>query len=256
MQPSQQRLEQALATWPVWNVELDQPPRVKAPMGGGLSNSSWLVDIGNARCVLRLNNQDQHIWQIDRSAEYQIHRAVEAEGLAPEILHCDISTGFLVTRYIEGQVLNPRDLTDPGIRAELAEAIGHYSKLNLSLPTFDYSKHLKRYVSVLQDLGAEVPDILARSIAAVEAEVNKFQRDGWQPCLVHHDLESRNIIRSDTGLKIIDWEYAAMGYGGMDLAVLGGMHSEPYAVVPVLRELIDDLWYLIEERSSDVADNK
>ena len=253
MQDSDPRLQRALDTWPLWNVQLSDAPRVIAPLGGGLSNSSWLLAMGDAKCVLRLNNQDHQIWQIDRVAEYKIHRAVEAIGLAPEILHCDLSTGFLVTRYIEGKVLSSRDLTDPVIGIDLAEAIQRFSQLDLNLPAFNYAKHLDRYVAVLRRLGGAVPDILCRTIAAVEPEIKAFQSSDWRPCLVHHDLESRNIIQSDQGLKIIDWEYGAMGYGGMDLAVLGSRYTEPHAVVPALRELINDLWYLIEELASDVA---
>jgi len=253
MQVSDPRLQRALDTWPSWNVQLSDAPRVLAPLGGGLSNSSYLLAMGDAKCVLRLNNQDHQIWQIDRAAEYKIHRAVEAIGLAPEILYCDLSTGFLVTRYIEGRVLGSRDLTDSAIRTDLAQAIQHFSQLNLNLPTFNYSEHLDRYVAVLRGLGGAVPDILCRTIAAVEPEIKAFQSSGWRPCLVHHDLESRNIIQSDQGLKIIDWEYGAMGYRGMDLAVLGSMYNEPHSVVPALRELINDLWFLIEELVSDIA---
>lgn len=251
MQDSPQRLEKALETWPLWNLALIGVPSVVGPVGGGLSNSSWLVEAGDHRCVLRLNNTDHHIWRIDRAAEYRIHRAVEAIGLAPEIIYCDLSAGFLVTRFIEGKVLGPRDLADSQMRKQLAVAIDQFSRLQISLPTFNYSSHLAHYVSMLRELGGEVPGILARAISGAQPEIDMFQDSGWSPSLVHHDLQSQNVILSDNGLKIIDWEYAAMGYAGMDLSVLGTIYEEPCPVVPLLQELIEDLWYLIEERVAD-----
>jgi len=39
---------------------------------------------------------------------------------------------------------------------------------------------------------------------------------GWTPVLCHHDLIPENILETDDGLVLLDWEYASLGHPDFD----------------------------------------
>src|SRR5687768_17407405 len=66
----------------------------------GLTNDSWLVRTAGAAVVVRINNPNARVLQVDREAEAEILRVVADAGIGAEVLACDPSRHLLVTRYL------------------------------------------------------------------------------------------------------------------------------------------------------------
>ena len=246
------RLEEALSSWPLWRPAPSRKPEVTGHLDAGLTNDAWLVDAGGKQVVVRLNSPFGREFNIDRVRELYIHRAVSELGYAPPILYCNIDAGYLVSEFIAGDVWGDEDLHNANNQYNLLCAMTRLQKIPLPFAKFDYWRHLCHYESCLIRLGVEMArDLRARKARMAEA-IQAFQNGGWKPCLVHHDLSAGNIIAREGQLFILDWEYAACGYQGMDFPAFDEGLSEP-SVVADLSALINEYWLLLKEQLLETA---
>jgi thiamine kinase len=241
----QSRLDSALDTWPAWLPGLSRRPVVAAPIHEGLTNRSWLIMTERGRAILRINSPHHAIWGIDRERELSIHLAVAEQELAPKILYCDPGWQFLVTEFVEGSVWDRDSIGRSGRELQVLALIQKMQQIELTLPRFDYVSHLEHYRTQLDELGVPVPEDIEARWRQHRDAIGHFQKASWRPVLVHHDLLSGNIIDSPRGLKVIDWEYAALGHGALDSISLQRDLSEAEPVVAVLARLMNDYWFLL-----------
>jgi len=224
--PSAQRLEAALGSWRHWSPAPASRPLVVKEMPGGKTNHSWRLETDCGPAVLRLNCRHDHLLGIDRQREHRILLAVVAAGIAPELWYNDPAAGFMVCGYIEGRVWCQTDFDNPSSQQRLLALVDRYSSLSVSLPAFDYLAHLDHYHQQLEESGIALPTELRDKLQRWREPIAAWQRDSWQPRLTHHDLTPANIIENDSGISIIDWEYAALGCADLDRQALQGTRSQ------------------------------
>src|ERR687886_753665 len=73
-------------------------------LGGGITNRNFKVSVGEEAFVLRIGGKDTELLGIDRAAEHAASRIAAGLGLAPEVVAFVEPEGYLVTRYVEGEV--------------------------------------------------------------------------------------------------------------------------------------------------------
>ena len=246
------KLDEALDRWPLWQQPgLSRRPNIIDQLPGGLTNTSWLVETATGFAVVRVNSLHDTALNIDRFREKQIHRAAARAGLAPSILFCDLLNGILVTEYISGTIWQAESFGLPHNQNRVRQLLDNIQKIKLPLPKFDYWQHLCHYESCLKSLGASIPDELECRKKHHKASIEEFQLASWTPVLTHHDLQSGNVIEREGQLYVIDWEYAAMGYGGMDCQLLSCENTSEWAVIPLLQGLISDYWLVLKNQLTD-----
>src|SRR5579863_9019342 len=74
------------------------------PLGGGITNYNFLVKVEADLFVLRVGGKDTELLGIDRRFEHEASRAAAALGIGPEVVAFVEPEGYLVTRYVEGEV--------------------------------------------------------------------------------------------------------------------------------------------------------
>lgn len=239
------RLDKALATWPHWQVRLSAAPIIEGELHGGLSNRSWLVNTGAGRAVVRLNSTRDGVFNIDRERERTVLNTLAGRDFIPDIWFCDPAQGVLVSGFVEGEIVGDQAQRQPRIQEQMGELLARIQGTALDLPKFDYWQHLTHYRRQVLRLELPVPAPLVELFAQYGEALRRFQDAHWQPVLVHHDLTPANLIATERGLVLLDWEYAARGYGGMDtLAWFSG--DDPFAIeVDVYRQLINGYWQLL-----------
>ncbi|MDY0069918.1 MAG: choline kinase family protein [Porticoccaceae bacterium] len=238
------RLARALASWPRWRVGLRRAPMVVGRLPGGLTNDSWRLDTAAGPAVIRLNRHAGERLGIDRGAEARVLEAVAAAGIAPQLWHNDPKAGYLVTAFVPGRPWSPADMDDPRQRRRLAAVVDRYRTLPVALAPRDYLAYLDNYWQQLRVLGIPAPAELAARWQRQGDAIARWQRAGWPPVLVHHDLTPGNILDTGEGLVLIDWEYAALGPAALDDLALGGPAPPPVAE---LAALINDLWQVVRD---------
>ena len=222
------------------------PPGVEA-LNGGTSNHHYRLTIGPEIHLLRLGRQESHLLGIDRIRERSATMMAETLGVGAELLWTDPTTGALVTRFIRGSHLAAESAAAPATLRRIVESLrlvhaapplsGRFSPFDAATEMHEMA--LERGVVP----PAEIEDAFVL-LARIEAAVPPAPPD--VPC--HGDLRPGNLIDDGQRIRIIDWEYAAMGDRFFDL---GNLASHLALSDEGSRELLES--YFGEVRPADLA---
>src|SRR4030065_2148972 len=92
-------LEESIARVPHWACS----SKLKAtPLGGGITNNNFRIDVGGESFVLRIVGVDTELLGINREHEYAANLAAGKLGIAPEGYFFIPPAGYLGTPFVDG----------------------------------------------------------------------------------------------------------------------------------------------------------
>lgn len=167
---------------------------------------------------------------VDREWECRVLAVASAAGIAPVIERCEPRLGVLVARWEEGQALSTGEARRPATAVRVAQLARRVHALKpagdarvlraadwiqqyrgaASPPAIDPKSAVRTRVLAAGDdlLRAEA----ARRLSALEA------LPSTPAVLCHSDLHCANLVASERGLILLDWEYAHVSEALWDLA--------------------------------------
>lgn len=235
-------LEQTLSDWQSWSAS---KPVVIEPLEGGRTNHSFLVEAGSQQVVVRINAENGQSLGIDRQREADILSLLQPVGCVPEIRF--MNDQVLISEFIAG-----RQWTDDHLKStENFEKITRLLNKIQGIPLPENSQR-RSYVDYCQHYIQQLPKSRQASeksvIKALEHVALEVDQSSWEPVISHHDLVPENLIETEQGLFILDWEYAAYGHPAIDFVRLyGGGYSHPITEkILLLQKGIDELWSLVQ----------
>lgn len=173
------------------------------PLGGGITNRNFKVTAGREAFVLRIGGNDTGLLGIDRDVEHIASLAAASLGIGPEVVAFLEPEGFLVTRFVDGEVG----------RVSVDEAAATLRRLHGGARIagrFDAFRVVEAYAEIAGRRGPEWAHVIARQI--------EVRRTGAPLVPCHNDLLAANFIHDGDRVWIVDWEYAGMGDPAFDLA--------------------------------------
>jgi thiamine kinase-like enzyme len=197
--------------WPGRQVSIE-------PLGGGITNRNFKVEVGGQEFVLRIGGTDTELLGIDREAEHAASSVAAELGLGPEVVAFIEPEGYLVTRFVDGEV-GKIDVDRVGGALRLLHD-------GPALPgRFDSFRVVEAYRATAREHGVAVPS--AYEVAKEIADRIERRRSGapLRPC--HNDLLNANFIDDGIRLWLVDWEYAGMGDPFFDLGNFAVNHELP-----------------------------
>jgi thiamine kinase-like enzyme len=187
--------------WPGQHVSIE-------PLGGGITNRNFRVEAAGQEFVLRIGGKDTELLGIDRAAEHAASRVAADLGLGPEVVAFVEPEGYLVTRFVDGEV-GKVDLDRVGAALRRLHD-------GPALPArFDSFRVVEAYRATAHERGITVPPAYARAKEIADQIERRRAGRTFRPC--HNDLLSANFIDDGTRLWLVDWEYAGMGDPFFDL---------------------------------------
>jgi thiamine kinase-like enzyme len=204
------------------------------PLGGGITNRNFKVAVDGEAFVLRIGGKDTELLGIDRHAEHAASRIAADLGLAPEVVGFVEPEGYLVTRFVEGEVG----------RVDIEQVGRGLARLHAgpAFPArFDSFRVVVVYRATALERGVAVPAAYERAKEVADAIERRRAGVASRPC--HNDLLNANFIAERGRSWIVDWEYAGMGDPFFDLG--------NFAVNHELDE--DGEWRLLRAYGSDDA---
>ena len=179
------------------------------PLGGGITNHNFKVRAGGETFVLRIGGNDTGLLGIDRQVERSASVAASALGIGPDVVAFLEPEGYLVTRFIDGEVG----------QVTIEEAADLMRRCHAGPPIagrFDSFRVVETYAV---EGRIEHSNVASRYAWAKEVADRIEARRGVVPlCPCHNDLLAGNFIHDGDRLWIVDWEYAGMGDPAFDLA--------------------------------------
>ncbi|MBI2823897.1 MAG: phosphotransferase [Planctomycetia bacterium] len=217
--------------------ELAEPHSV-TPLGGGITNRNYRVESKGGAFVLRVAGEDTALLGIDRDREHACARAAAAVGVGAEVIAYLPHHAALVTRFVEGRVLSVKDAAASDVLARAVRSLRTYHRGPAVPGEFSAFRTIRDYHRLAVErrvpMSADVPRALAE-LAAIERALGP--PEALRPC--HNDLLPSNLIDDGTGVRIIDWEYAAMGDPFFDL----GNFAENHLLSPAQEEELLRLYF-------------
>ena len=187
--------------WPGLDVSIE-------PLGGGITNRNFRAVAAGQEFVLRVGGKDTELLGIDRAAEHAASCVAAELGLGPEVVAFVEPEGYLVTRYVDGEV-GKVDLDRVGAALRRLHD-------GPALPArFDSFRVVEAYRATAHERGVAVPSAYARAKEIADQIERRRSGTTFRPC--HNDLLSANFIDDGTRLWLVDWEYAGMGDPFFDL---------------------------------------
>jgi thiamine kinase-like enzyme len=180
---------------------------VVEPLGGGITNRNFKVDVGGEALVLRIGGQDTELLGIDREHEHVATRVAAELGVGPEVVA--FLDGCLVTRFVEGR---PAEHLDPAAVGAILRVVHGGPEIP---SRFDAFRVVEAYRQTAAERGVEIP--AAYEQATRRARSIESRRSGVPLRTCHNDLLAANFIDDGSRLWIVDWEYAGMGDPFFDL---------------------------------------
>lgn len=203
--------EERIRALPLWSGAV-----TIAPLKGGISNESWLVEDGRGRHVVRFG-KDYPFHHVFRDREVMVARAACEAGFAPELQFAE--PGVMVTEYLGAKTYGAEDVR--ANRARIATLMRRFHEempRHVSGPGFmfwafhvirDYARTLEAGQSRMT---AELPHYLdlAERLEGAQAPL---------PIIFgHNDLLPANFLDDGDRLWLIDFEYAGFSTAMFDLA--------------------------------------
>jgi thiamine kinase-like enzyme len=195
--------------WPGRDARLE-------PLGGGITNRNYKVAVGGEAFVLRIGGKDTELLGIDRHAEHAASRIAAELGLAPEVVEFVEPEGYLVTRFVEGEV--GRVAVE-----QVGRALARLHAGPAFPARFDSFRVVEVYRATALERGVAVPAAYER--AKEVADAIERRRAGVAPRPCHNDLLNANFIDDGSRSWIVDWEYAGMGDPFFDLGNFAVNHE-------------------------------
>ncbi len=151
---------------------------------GGYSNDNFRFSIDDEVFVVRIVREPN-------PREFEKYYA--NLPVAPELIAFDTSTGHMITRWVEGNVLATEQLSP-------AEGASYLRDLHDAIPAsitrYDVTQQIARYFESAGQPGEE------------SSWIDRIQWREREILGCHNDLNPWNIIRSGTGMRTLDWESA------------------------------------------------
>jgi thiamine kinase-like enzyme len=225
-------------------------------LAGGITNRNYRACFGGTEVVIRMPGKDTAQLGIDRAAERAANECAARVGVAPEVIAALPDPPCLVTRFVVGRELGPEELREPAALAEVAGALRAVHRCGERVAvSFSAFRIVETYAERARARGVEPPpDYAAARAVAARIEAALGAADEPQPAgerdrgaipsrgavdesvLCHNDLLAANFLGVDSGagadpgagIRLIDWEYAAMGDPYFDLgnfAVNNGLNA-------------------------------
>lgn len=189
---------------------------VLTPLSGGITNRNLRVDIGKDSFVLRKGGKGAGLLGINRKNEHQISAIAARLGIGAPIIYSLPHRNLQVTRFILGKTMSPRSAASPRMLKRIVQSIKRVHNGPKFPGVFSPFETVRAYHRLAAKHKVSFPPILKKALALmdqIEEAVGPATR--LRPC--HNDLLAGNLIDDGRRVRIIDWEYAAMGDPFFDL---------------------------------------
>lgn len=214
-------VEEAIARIPIWK---DARGLQVTLLGGGITNHNYRVDVGGESFALRISGDKTELLGINRQYEYRTQHVAAESGIAPEAIYFHEPEGYLVTRFITGSPIPPKELRQPENIQRVSEILKRLHSLPEIPGIFNAFEVVRNYTEIAQRYNVAFPENFEWLISQMHDAEAVLNTHSLSPRPCHNDLLNGNFLLGDK-LYLLDWEYAGMGDIFFDLANFSNNHE-------------------------------
>ncbi len=184
----------------------------------GISNESYLLTKDSKKYIVRKPGVATGLF-VDRKKEKNIYNMLDSLDITDKIIYFDEKTGLKISKYFENsQVINVNS------EKELRDCILTYKKLHTLDVRVDENINVfntfKKYIKIMDKYKIKYIyddfEKIYKKCKILNEYVKRFDRPNL---FCHGDSGYSNVLKTDFGIKIIDFEFAGMADPLTDIAL-------------------------------------
>jgi thiamine kinase-like enzyme len=213
---------------------------------GGWSNTSFKLDFSDEAFVMRLNRKNSFL-NINREFEKKNSLLAESLGVGARILYCE--PDFQVTKYIKNKgMISAEDFNNEEILSNVISTLKklHFSGLKFCNALNPYERLVSVYKKICQEGSMLLPKELDEAIQKFKPIFSSQKMKNLLKVPCHNDTTPYNMLHTERGTQLVDWEHSANNDPAWDLAYLS-------AEARFSTELDDRMLCLYEPEDADFS---
>lgn len=188
-------------------------------LDGGMTNQTYRLDLNDEAFVLRLFGENTHLLGIDRQREKTCTAIVAQSGIGATMESWISGKDFMMTRFIEGKHLTVDSAKHPETIQRIITSLLNCHNGQAFPGYYSPFESIRTYYHLACKRGVLFPESLSQ-VFALMSKIEAIIGYCDDPKSCHNDLLLGNFIDDGETIRIIDWEYAAMGDPFFDLGFL------------------------------------
>jgi thiamine kinase-like enzyme len=175
--------------------------------------------------VQRLRGWDTGAWVLGREDGVEVvatpasqvaieaARAAAEVSLGPNVL--DVVDGWLVSERIYGSHLTALELSRPRVLDDVASMLARWHASTVTMPAASMLDSLRQYVDEVES----IDEAIAHAVTWAEGVLTELAEHTTPRVPCHLDVAA-NVIAAPNGLRLIDFDFAAMAEPAQELGQL------------------------------------
>ncbi|MGC8483640.1 MAG: aminoglycoside phosphotransferase family protein, partial [Thermodesulfobium sp.] len=217
------------------NLGLNTPIKVEniQAIESGETHYNYLLTINGRKFLLRLtsvrkDDKGGNSWGAARiNMEFNSIKNLERLGIAPKVYYKDtsckiLSKPFIISDYVPGRPIKKMrtgDLKSLSLMLAGLHSIHNVKGLRKE-PVKAYNKeYIKKRVAIITSANFKYVNRSFKS-ALIEAykKIEKIKLKKQRLSVIHGDVSKDNLLRTENGLKLIDWESVRLSEPQFEIA--------------------------------------
>lgn len=182
----------------------------------GMTNKSFTFSINKEKYIIRMPGKGTDNL-INRKEEFYVYNVINNKNICDDIVYINPKNGYKISKFFE----NSR-CCDKNNKDDLKICIKKLKEFhNLKLKVnheFNLFKKIDFYMSLCKNKNSIYKDFdeTYKNIKSLENFIDSIKKE---KCLTHIDANCDNFLFTKEGVKLIDFEYAAMQDPHLDIAM-------------------------------------
>lgn len=214
---------------------LSGPIRIQSVQAikSGETHYNYLLIINGRKFLLRLtsvrkDSRGKNSWGAARiNVEFDGIKSIEKLGIAPKVYYKDTSCGvlskpFVISDYVPGEPVTRMTEKDLKSLAFLLAELHRIHNVNglRNEPVKDYNReYIKKRVDRITDTGFRyVNSHFKADLMEAYKKIKHIRLKRQKLSVIHGDISKDNLLRTENGLKLIDWESVRLSEPQFEIA--------------------------------------
>jgi thiamine kinase-like enzyme len=178
------------------------------PLSGGLTNSSFKVDVDGVPYFVRVPGARTELLAINRENEYHNSKAAHEAGVGPKVLYYLAEHYVMVLEFLNGTTMSKDSLNESGMPTRMARAIKKLHAGPRFLTDFNMFRLTEYYLQICDENNIPIPDDYLERMPTVSTieQAMSVKPLATVPC--NNDLLAENYLDDGRKLWLIDYEYS------------------------------------------------
>lgn len=192
----------------------------------GLNNRSFKFLVNDEYYVYR-HPGNTASGVIDRKKEAMSLNIAKKLEIDDTLIYVDNKEGWKISKFVD--IKEEFDFKNIQHIDLLAENLKKLHNANIQVGfSFDYSTEAEKLFKIIKSTDNDAYENLLTTKEKMTPIITFLENNPWQKSLCHNDIYEPNLLLTDNGLELIDWEFAGDSDIGFDICKLFSLNCPDF----------------------------